>query len=197
MNYIIIITIEKIYKKPFDVLFNERVATPLGLENTHFLCFEGEDRICNTRQERSGENLCDDPSAHCLRGVAGNAGIFSCLGDMEKFARALLCGLGKIISKETFELARTNHTASLSESRGLGYLYVDSKYPQTGRLFSGGSIGHCGHSGTSIFVDFEKQMYVTVLSNTTLHCVKNGGDYNCTMKFRADIHNAIADDLGL
>lgn len=189
--------IEKIYNKPFDVLFNERVATPLGLEKTHFLCYADEDRICNTRQERSGANLCDDPSAHRLCGVAGNAGIFSCLSDMEKFARSMLDGHSKIISKETFDLARKNHTENLSESRGLGFLYVDSKYPQTGRLFSDGSIGHCGHSGTSVFVDFEKQMYVTVLSNTTLHCVRNGGTYSDTMKFRADIHNAIADDLGI
>ena len=189
--------LEKIYKKPFDLLFGERVALPLGLEHTHFLCGEDSDRICNTRQVRSGDNLCDDPNAHRLGGVAGNAGLFSCLCDMEKFARSILCGHEKIISRETFELARKNHTGHLSESRGLGYLYVDSRYAQTGKLFSSGSIGHCGHSGTSVFVDFEKQMYVAVLSNTTLHCARNGGNYSDTMKFRADLHNAIAKDLGI
>ena len=137
--------VEKIYKKPLDTLFMERVAKPLGFLNTHFLCDVNADRIICTRQEN--DYICDDPSARRIGGVAGNAGIFSCLCDMERYAKSLLCGLPEILPQELFLSARQNYTASLEESRGLGFVYVDERFAQTGRLFSKGSIGHSGHSG--------------------------------------------------
>lgn len=192
---ILALAIEKIYRKPLDVLFNERVAKPLGFVNTHFLCDADADRIICTRQE--GDNICDDPSARRLGGISGNAGIFSCLRDMEKYAESLLKGLPEILPPEIFTLAKQNYTAHLEASRALGFVYVDERFPQTGRLFSNGSIGHCGHSGQSVFVDFERQMHVVILSNTTLYNARRGGTYEETMRFRKELHNAIADDLGI
>lgn len=188
------LAMEEKYGAPLDTLFDTRVAKPLGLDNTHFLCDAAADRIICTRQEN--DNLCDDPSARRLGGVAGHAGIFSCLADMETYAHALLDGLSALLPPEVFAMARKNYTTHLAESRGLGYLYVDERYPQTGRLFSVGSIGHCGHSGQSVFVDFEKQMHVVALSNTTMYSANRGGTYEDTMAFRKALHNAIADDLG-
>lgn len=188
------LAIEELYGAPLDRLFDQKVAVPLGLTHTHFHCDAAADRIICTRQE--GDNLCDDPSVRRLGGVAGHAGIFSCLADMERYARALLGGLEALLPPAIFDIARKNYTAHLAASRGLGFLYVDARYPQTGRLFSEGSIGHCGHSGQSVFVDFAKQMYVVALSNTTLYSVRRGETYGATMAFRADLHNAIADDLG-
>ena len=189
--------IEKIYRKPFELLFCERIAFPLEMHRTRFLCRDVENSILCTRTPWVGENMCCDPSARRLGGVAGNAGVFSCIEDMEKFALSLLKGHAPLISDATFALARKNHTPHLSDSRGLGYVYVDSRYPQTGRLFSEGSIGHCGHSGTSVFVDFEKGLYAVTLSNTTRLAEERKLGYAHTMKFRADLHNAIADDLGI
>jgi len=185
--------LEEIYGEPLNALFDRRVAKPLGLVNTHFLCDKDTDRILCTRQE--GDNLCDDPSARRLCGVAGNAGIFSCMRDMERYAQSLLGGLAELLPVDVFAAAKQNYTAHLEAARGLGYLYVDDRYPQTGRLFSNGSIGHCGHSGQSVFVDFEKQMYVVALSNTTLYSACRGGTYADTERFREELHNAIADDL--
>lgn len=187
--------LEKIYGKPLDALFDERIAKPLGMTHTHFLCGKEDDRIVCTRQ--AGDHICDDPNARRMGGVAGNAGVFSCLADMERYARSLLGGHREFLPPEVFAAARQNYTAHLAESRGLGYVYVDARYPQTGRLFSEGSIGHCGHSGQSVFVDFEKQMYVVALSNTTLYSVRRGGTYADTIQFREKLHTAIADDLRL
>ncbi len=189
--------IEKLYRKPFDLLFNERIAFPLNMDRTRFLCRDTENSILCTLTPWVGENMCCDPSARRLGGVAGNAGVFSCLEDMEKFALSLLNCHAPLISESTFDLAHTNHTPHLSDSRGLGYVYVDGRYPQTGRLFSNGSIGHCGHSGTSVFVDFEKGMYVVILSNTTRLAEEKKLGYGVTMQFRANLHNAIASDFGI
>ncbi|MBQ2733984.1 MAG: serine hydrolase [Clostridia bacterium] len=189
--------LEKLYRKPLDLLFCERIAYPLDMRRTRYLCRDAENSILCTLTPWTGENMCCDPSARRLGGVAGHAGIFSCLEDMEKFALSLLCGHAPLVSERTFALARKNHTAHLSESRGIGYVYVDSRYAQTGRLFSEGSLGHCGHSGTSVFVDNEKGMYVVALSNTTRLAEEKKLGYGPTMQFRADLHNAIADDLGI
>lgn len=76
---------------------------------------------------------------------------------------------------------------------------MDEKYLQTGRLFDKGSFGHCGHSGQSIFFDREKEMCVVILTNATRCLNKRSGfkgyDYGEIMKMRAEIHNAICDDL--
>ena len=52
-----------------------------------------------------------------------------------------------IISEETFITSIQNFTEDMSASRGLGFLYVDERYKQTGNLFRTGVIGHCGHTG--------------------------------------------------
>ena len=76
---------------------------------------------------------------------------------------------------------------------------VDARYSQTGKLFPDGSFGHCGHTGTSFFINREKRMYAVILTNATRCLNRKGGfhgyDYGIVMKMREDIHNAIAGDL--
>ena len=83
----------------------------------------------------------------------------------------------------------------MSESRALGFVYVDEKYAQTGRLFPAGSIGHCGHTGQSIFFNPKSGLYVLILSDATRAAVVKYGDerYDQVMAMRAQIHNALAD----
>lgn len=95
--------------------------------------------------------------------------------------------------------AEQNYIKDFGEGWGLGWLIVDGKYPQTGKLFPIGSFGHCGHTGTSLFFSREKDMYVIILTNATRCLNKKNGfkgyDYNKICEMRADIHNAIFDDL--
>ena len=86
----------------------------------------------------------------------------------------------------------------MSESRGLGFLYVDDNYKQTGNLFSQGSFGHCGHTGQSVFIDPKSGLYVIVLSDMTLSTIKKFGvdTYSEVICARENIHNSILKDLG-
>ena len=116
---------------------------------------------------------------------------------MTKYIKMMSLGGDPIISRETFELAAQNHTVGMSESRGLGFLYVDERYAQAGGLFSVGSIGHCGHTGQSVFIDRESGLYVIILSDATVSTVKKYGKekYIEVKQMRADIHAAIRSDL--
>lgn len=85
----------------------------------------------------------------------------------------------------------------MSESRGLGFLYEDDRYNQTGGLFSQGAIGHCGHTGQSVFVDYRSGLYAIILSDATISTVKKYGNerYYEVMDMRSRLHAAIKQDM--
>jgi CubicO group peptidase (beta-lactamase class C family) len=62
----------------------------------------------NTQSELLG--TVNDYNCRHLGGVAGNAGIFSSIHDMTKFAKMLLSCGAPIIDEKTFMLAVQNHT---------------------------------------------------------------------------------------
>lgn len=188
--------LEKVFGKRLDMCFDELIAPRLGLTETSFLP--------NDRQRAVNANLCEelrgmvnDNNCRFLGGVAGNAGLFSCMEDVTKYARFLLQKGSPLISENTFDMAARNYTGRLSESRGLGFLYVDDRYPQTGDLFSDGAIGHCGHTGQSVFVDYRSGLFAIILSDATVSTTKKYGKehYDEVMELRAQLHSAIRKDL--
>lgn len=190
--------IEKIFNEKLDKLFSEYIAGPLGMKKTSFLPSKNE-KYVNSNLNASEAGVVNDYNCRFLGGVAGNAGLFSNVEDVCKYIAMLKNFGAPLISKETFNEAIKNHTPDMQESRGWGFVYVDKKYSQTGKLFSEGSIGHCGHTGQSVFVDLNRGLYCVILSDATISGVKKYGDekYDIVMKMRRDIHNAIYDDLNI
>lgn len=188
--------LEKIFDERLDALFYERVAQPLGMSKSLF-CPPKCQSIVNSNIALEERGLVNDCNCRHLGGVCGNAGIFSNISDMTKFVSMLMKNGEPIISAKTFRGAVKNHTVGMSEGRGLGFLYVDEKYSQTGALFSKGSIGHCGHTGQSFFVSPGSGLYAIILSDATASVTKKCGfdDYGAVMKMREDIHNAIYEDM--
>lgn len=188
--------LEQVFEKRLDIVFAEEVSKPLGLTSTTFRPDRNRDCV-NSNIEEAEKGLVNDYNCRHLGGVSGNAGVFSNMSDMTVFAKCLLRYGSPLISKQWFEQAIKNHTAGMSESRGLGYLYVDEKYKQTGNLFTKGSVGHCGHTGQSVFVDINTGLYVIILSDATIATVKKYGEerYEEVIQLRQDIHNAVYKDL--
>lgn len=190
--------LEKIYNKKLDVLFKEMVAVPLKMERSGF-CPDTKlyTDIVNSNSSMSEIGIVNDYNCKYLGGVAGNAGIFSCISDMTEFVNALLNDGKPLFSKAIMDIACKNYTQGMEESRGIGFLYVDDTYEQTGDLFPVGSIGHCGHTGQSIFLNRESGLYVIILSDATISTVKKYGreDYQKVIDMRKNIHTAIKKDL--
>ncbi len=184
--------IEKIFGKPLNECFDELVAKPLELNNTSFLPKNREDAV-NANLDDEYRGIVNDYNCRFLGGVSGNAGLFSSLSDVTKYVTFLLNKGNPLIDEKTFNIATQNYTENMSESRGLGFLYVDDRYAQTGGLFAEGAIGHCGHTGQSIFVDYRSGFYVIILSDATVSTVKKYGTehYNEVMEMRAILHKAI------
>ena len=188
--------VEQLFGCRLNEAFDRHVARPLGLKTTTFLPDRSLDAI-NSNRDEGMAGLVNDYNCRYLGGVCGNAGLFSNLADMTAYVKMLLAHGAPLISRETFDRAMRNDTAEMRESRGLGFLYVDERYAQAGGLFRTGSIGHCGHTGQSVFVDTENGLYVIILSDATVSTVRKYGKekYSEVMQMRHDIHAAIGTDL--
>lgn len=188
--------LEKLFDSNLSDAFANYVARPLGMKETGFLPERNTDTV-NANLEPSELGTVNDYNCRHLGGVCGNAGLFSNLADMTRYVKMLLSHGAPIISAGTFDIATENYTPSADESRGLGFLYVDGRTAQTGGLFPPGSIGHCGHTGQSVFVDIKSGLYVIILSDATVSTVRKYGEenYGEVMQMRHDIHAAVKADL--
>lgn len=188
--------LEKVFGERLDVCFERMVAEPLGLSESSFLP-QNRELAVNSNLSEEMRGAVNDYNCRHLGGVAGNAGLFSNILDVTKYVRFLQNKGAPLISDQTFSLAVRNYTAAMSESRGLGFLYIDERYKQNGGLFANGAIGHCGHTGQSVFVDYRTGLYVIILSDATISTVKKYGKehYDEVTDMRARLHAAIKCDL--
>jgi len=187
--------VERLWGEPLDRAFDRHVALPLGMTRTTCRPLAEDTVNSNLRPEDCG--LVNDHNSRFLDGISGNAGLFSCMEDATLFAQMMLKGGAPLVSQEIFRLAAQDHTPGMSEGRGLGFLYVDERYSQTGRLFPAGSIGHCGHTGQSLFVDPASGLYAIILSDATISGEKKFGydKYDEVTAMREVLHNALLADL--
>ena len=189
--------LEKVFGKRLDLLFKELVANPLEMNESSFLPDKSK-QIVNSNREECERGVVNDYNCKYLGGVAGNAGLFSNIADMTKFAKMLINKGAPIITRETFLEAAKNHTEGMTSPRGLGFVYVDKDYPLVGNLMPVGSIGHGGHTGQSIFVDPASSLYVIALTDSTISTIKTEPDYyyyEKTKEIRIAMYNAIKKDL--
>ena len=159
------------------------IFDPLGMKDTTFLPPETwRPRIaptercatlgwpCGGPQVPFLRGVVHDPTARRMDGVAGHAGLFSTAADLSRFCRMLLgggrLGAARILSPATVARMTSPSTpGTIPAVRGLGW-DIDSSYSANrGELFSTGSFGHTGFTGTSLWLDPGSASYVIFLSN--------------------------------
>ena len=169
MSYVMIAGIlEKVYGKRLDVLAREEVFLPLDMPATGY-CPEMSDNIAATEIDRETgvlwHGIVHDENARYLRGISGNAGVFSSLRDCEKFAMMLAC-MGKgLIHKPMMEKAIRNYTKGYDAHRGLGFHLSGVEGGYFGDVFPDESFGHTGFTGTSMAVCPHTGIFVVILAN--------------------------------
>lgn len=185
--------IEKVTGKKLDVFCNEVIFKPLEMDDTYFnpppaLRY----RIAPTELDRYWRNRLligevHDETASLLNGVAGHAGLFSTAGDISKALQMLLQkGVyqeKRIIDSSTVKL----FISRKSNGRGLGWDMKSPTGSSAGNLFSGKSYGHTGFTGTSVWTDPERDLFVVFLTNRVYPTREN----NKIIKIRPELHNLI------
>jgi serine-type D-Ala-D-Ala carboxypeptidase len=105
-----------------------------------------------------------DERAYYLGGVSAHAGIFSSGHDLARFARMYLNGGtldgARIFSPATIQVFTTRQVAD----RALGWQKPDGSN-SAGHVMSEGAFGHTGFTGTSIWIDPARDVFVILLSN--------------------------------
>lgn len=194
--------LEKVYKKPLETVFDEKIKKPLGYTRSKFNIDLDEKNaaVCYRTENIDGlAHPWDDENIRILKTSAGAGGQFFTLNDINRFMKAVMKKDPVLYPKKMYDIAEKNYVGSLGEGWGLGWLIVDENYHQTGKLFPIGSCGHCGHTGTSMFFNRDEDLYVILLTNATRFAnMKNnfkGYDYSVVKKLRKDLHNAIYADL--
>lgn len=165
--------LERVAGEQLETFVRRRVFEPLGMEDTMYRpAAELRERIAPTEKDpwrgRVVRGEVHDENAFALGGVAPHAGLFGTAGDLARFAQMIMNGgvfeHHRIVSRETVE--RFTRPAGVPEStRALGW---DTKSPEgssAGDLFSPDSFGHTGFTGTSLWIDPERELFVILLTN--------------------------------
>ena len=163
--------------EPLDRFAAREVFTPLDLRET---LFRPPGRL-KSRIAPTGlwhghpvAGVVNDGSAFKLRGVSGNAGLFATGTDVARFAQFMLSGGARpdgrrLVRPETVRLFTTKAAdfGHGTEARALGWqaLPTGEKQSSAGTLFGPRSYGHTGWTGTSLWIDPDRDLFVVLLTN--------------------------------
>ena len=192
--------LEKRYGKRLEELFEEKLVKTLGLTRSRFNMplGEGNTVVCYRRDFDRLYGV-DDENAYFMRGVSGNAGAYWSIGDLEKLADAIWDKT--LYGAEIADMAEKGYTEGMAQNRGLGYLMIDETDPLSGGLFTKGSFGHCGYTGTSMFFDRKRQVYAVLLTNTARFAYRENPTHDhvrgTCLDVRKTVHQAIKNDLNI
>jgi CubicO group peptidase (beta-lactamase class C family) len=134
-----------------------------------------------------------DENAAALGGIAGHAGLFGTAAAVGSYARHLLQvldGRAGVFRRATLEEFVTKRADIPGSSRALGW---DTMLPTSscGTLMSARAFGHTGFTGTSLWIDPEKDVYVVLLTNRVHPTRAN----EAIKHVRPAVHDAVVGEL--
>lgn len=192
--------LERVAKQSLDSFSQQEIFEPLGMHST---CFnppaELLPRIAPTEQDNLFRKrlICgevQDENAWVMGGVAGHAGLFGTAGDLAAFCQMMLqqgnAGGTQLIQVTTVLEFTQALPCRQGDAHALGW-GKRSEPSTSGRYFSPASYGHLGYTGTSIWIDPEKQLFVILLTNR-IHPTREN---DAIRAFRPAIHDAVVEAL--
>jgi len=173
--------VEAVTHQPLDEFCAQRIFEPLGMKNTFFLRNgEGDPEPPHAlRQRIAATENCSwrdrilwgevhDPNASAMGGVAGHAGLFGTADDVMTFAQALLevwHGRSDLWPCELLREFTRRQELPPGSDWALGWDTPTEGASSSGKYFSPNSIGHLGFTGTSLWIDLEREAVVVLLTN--------------------------------
>ncbi len=199
--------VEVISGKTLDRFCRERIFKPLELRATSFIDLTMvrarrieplTDLIAATeRCPWRGRVLCGavhDDNAYAMGGVAGHAGLFGSARDIDRLLVELrACWLGKSDFLPA-ALVREFWTVDGSVPESTWALGWDTPSPtrsMAGVRFSKNTVGHLGFTGTSVWMDLDRDRHIVLLTNR----VHPKRDNDAIREFRPMIHDLINEAM--
>lgn len=172
------LVVESVSGQGLDEFLEHRVFGPLGMVWTRYLPpTDWIERIAPTEDDpwrgRVLRGDVHDENAARLEGVAGHAGLFSTGPDLGRFAQWILqtyhgsvdSSDGVPVDPATVRDFVKRQPGPEGSTRALGWDTPSTEGSSAGLLLSRSSFGHTGFTGTSIWIDPERDLFIILLTN--------------------------------
>lgn len=194
--------VHRLTGQALDVFAKQNIFDPLGMTHSMFnppkrlranIAPAEED---TSYRHRLVWGEVHDENAWAMGGVAGHAGLFSTAGDLSIFAQMMLNGgiyaHKRVLNRSTIAMFTKRDNVGDS-ARALGWDVVTEPDSSAGKYFSQQAYGHLGFTGTSIWIDPTKDLFVILLTNRVNPTRAN----EKIRDVRPALHNAVCEALGL
>ena len=192
------LAVERLADEPLDRAVARRVTEPLGLFHTQY-------RRIGTMPPGSIVDIAPteifgwsglripgevhDENAAALGGVVGHAGLFSTATDVARFGQLFLDGGRPVLDAATVGEMVREQAVDGAVRRGLGFALWSPDPEASGNPFSPRAFGHTGFTGTSLWIDPERELVVALLTNDVYYGRAGRG----IGSLRVAVHTAIVD----
>jgi CubicO group peptidase (beta-lactamase class C family) len=196
--------VEAVTQRPFDEYCAEQIFEPFGMTRTTFIhntaagspLSEPEQREIAATENCPWRNRIvwgeiHDPNASAMGGVAGHAGMFAPADDVMRFAQVMLDvyhGRSNLLPRELLTTFFERQHLPGNSDWALGWDTPTPGASSSGEHFSPHSIGHLGFTGTSLWIDLEREAAVVMLTNR-VHLIAKRSKFG----LRPVVHDHIMD----
>jgi CubicO group peptidase (beta-lactamase class C family) len=189
-------------KTPLDTLFSEKVRKIRGRGKLLFIDLKRETRASSRGNHFAATERCpwrgrtlvgevSDDNAYAMGGVSGHSGLFGNALGVAEMATAWLDsyrGRAKFFERDLVKRF-WRRSALPGSTRALGFDTPSPKGSTAGRRFGPRSVGHTGFTGTSLWIDPERELIVVLLTNR----VHPSRDNRAIRGFRPELHNLVVE----
>ncbi len=198
--------VERAAGLPLEDAFAELVAGPLELGARYAAGAPLEGAVATEHDDVHGLGrgpVCgvvhDENAAYGGR-VCGHAGLFARIGDLARFAAAIVdtaggAPRGRLRPEVVQRFATTAPVPGATWRLGWdtpsetpGVSHAGDRWPRAGAL------GHTGFTGTSLWLDLPRRRWVALLTNR-VHPTRHGGSADAIKALRRAVHDAALDLL--
>ncbi len=161
-----------------DAFVTRAIYAPLGLDQQ--MLFRPPKRLVpriaptNLWRGHPIAGVVNDPSAGMLGGVSGNAGVFATARGLARFAQFMLNAGAlpdrpRLLKQETVhqftQIAVPARRGVSARTLGWEALPTGEETSSAGTMFGPHSYGHTGWTGTSLWIDPDRDVFVLLLTN--------------------------------
>jgi CubicO group peptidase (beta-lactamase class C family) len=200
-------TIEKVSSVALNRFCREKIFRPLGLRATDYIDISlvrsrrlepvadmfAPTEICPSRKRMLVGEV-DDENAFAMGGVAGHAGLFAPVREVDRIAAELIAcyaGRSDFVPQRIIREFWTRDKTVAGSTWALGWDTPSSQGSSSGHHFSPQAVGHLGFTGTSIWIEPAREIAVSMLTNR----VHPKRDNQAIREFRPKIHDLIMEAI--
>lgn len=199
--------LEMLYGQSLSTLFLDKVAVPLGLDPIAYCPLGDASPFPDNPDAYAATEACGwrgrvlvgevhDENAWAMGGIAGHAGLFATTRAVWQFAQALLdtaAGRRLWLPPELLRQSWQRQPSPAGSTRAIGWDTPNAEGSTSGDYFSPRSIGHLGYTGTSMWLDPDRDVIVVLCTNR----VHPSREATGIRQLRPGVHNIVMQELGV